>query len=84
MRAPKLLLALLLLTALAAPAMAGNHDVANDNGTTLPDAEESTERGPRNNDPVSWGQVAIIPLFMIGAAVVILVARRFRREDGGR
>lgn len=72
-----LLAAALLATGLAA---ASNHYVPQDNGTTFPDPEESTERGVRNDSPMSWFPVGLVVAFMVGVATLLFLAqRRFQR-----
>lgn len=75
------LLAAALLATVSLTAHASNHQAPEDNGTTLPDAQEATQTGPRNDSPVSWTPVAIVPLFLLGLIGLFLLARRWRRQD---
>jgi hypothetical protein len=76
-RAVLLLTLAAFLASMALPAFASAQDTPGANGTSFPEPEESTQKGPLNNGPVSWVLTGIGVFAMAGAVGLFLLQRRW-------
>jgi hypothetical protein len=77
-RPAALLLVAAFLATVALPSIASAQDEAPEaNGTSFPEPEESTQRGPRDNTPVSWFLSGIGIFAFVAVIGLFLLARRW-------